>query len=78
MSNQDNQQIWRTTLAQIEVKLDSPAQYKTFFHGAKLLDIKEGKALISVSNPYKSDWLRQKHYDLIRSTITHVYGKIWM
>jgi len=75
MSNQDYQQVWRTTLAQIEVKLDSPAQYKTFFHGAKLLDIKGGKALISVSNPYKSDWLRQKHHDLIKTTITHVYGK---
>lgn len=70
----DHSQVWKTTLAQIEIKLDSPAQYKTFFSGAELIEISAGKAVIGVPNPFTSDWLRQKHEKLIATTISHVYG----
>ncbi len=73
--NQDQSQVWRTTLAQIEIKLDNPAQYKTFFSGAELLAISDDTAQIAVPNPFTSDWLRQKHSQLIADTISHVYGK---
>lgn len=72
MKPQDPNQIWKTTLAQIEIKLDSPAQYKTFFSGIKLSELKENKATISVANGYISDWLQQKYYRLIRETLSHV------
>jgi chromosomal replication initiator protein len=75
MSIKDPEQLWRTTLAQIEVKIDSPAQYKTFFQGTKLVDIESNRATISVANAYMSDWLKQKYDSLIRSTISHVYGQ---
>ncbi len=74
MPKKDLNQVWRTTLAQIEVKLDNPAQFKTFFQGAELVGIEKGKAIISVPNPYTSDWLKQKHESLIEKTISHVYG----
>jgi chromosomal replication initiator protein len=71
----DPKEIWRTTLAQIEIKLDSPAQYKTFFQGASLVDIKKDTAIISVPNPYALDWLKQRHTPLIAETISYVYGQ---
>lgn len=74
MSEVDRQQIWKTVLAQIEVKLDSPAVYKTFFSGARLIEITPEQATIAVPNPFTSDWLKQKHAGLIADTLTHVYG----
>lgn len=71
----DTQQIWRTTLAQIEIKLDAPVQYKTFFQDTELLEIKAGKATICVPNQYISDWLQRKYESLISSTINYVYGQ---
>lgn len=71
----DQHQLWKTTLAQIEIKLDSPATYKTFFSGAQLIQIENNKAVIGVPNPFTSDWLKQKYAKLIEDTISHVYGK---
>lgn len=71
----DLKEVWRTTLAQIEIKLDSPAQYKTFFQGTQLLEINRNVAVIKVSNPYTLDWLKKKYQDMIRSTMDHVYGQ---
>ncbi len=75
MAIKDTKELWRTTLAQIEVKLDSPAEYRTFFSGAQLVEVSKGRAVISVNNPYTSDWLQRRHSDLIKDTITHVYGE---
>ncbi|MBL8014613.1 MAG: chromosomal replication initiator protein DnaA [Candidatus Doudnabacteria bacterium] len=70
----EQQLLWKTVLAQIEVKLDSPAIYKTFFSGARLVNIGESQATIAVPNPFTSDWLKQKYTKLITDTISHVYG----
>lgn len=67
--------IWKTTLAQIEVKLDSPAQYQTWFRDTKLISIDGSKAKIGVKNSYASDWLKKKHNLLIQDTLSYVYGK---
>lgn len=67
--------IWKVTLAQIEVKLDSSAQYKTWFKDTKLVEITGGKAAIGVKNSYALDWLHDHHHQLIRETISYVYGK---
>lgn len=76
MPAKDPQELWRITLAQLEVKIDSPAQYKTFFRGAKLLDFSQGKAVIGLQNGYVMDWIKQRRYDqMIKDTISHVYGK---
>ncbi len=68
-------EIWKTTLAQIEVKLDSPAQFKTWFKDTRLLDINGRSAEIGVKNSYTADWLNKKHYTLIKSTVSYVYGQ---
>lgn len=74
MATKDPKDVWRTTLAQIEVKLDNPAQYKMYFAGARLLDVGKGKAVISVPNPYISEWLQQRYQGLVQETLSYVYG----
>lgn len=75
MKIKDPTQLWKTTLAQIEIKLDSPATFKTFFQGTKLIKIENGNAFIGVQNPYSLEWLKSKHEKLIRETASYVYGE---
>ena len=69
------EEIWKTALAQIEVKLDSPAQFQTWFRDTKLIEINGNKAVIGVRNSYASDWLKKKHNIMIKDTLSYVYGK---
>lgn len=71
----DLEQIWKTTLAQIEVKIDSPAQFKTWFKDTRLIEIKDDLADIGVKNSYSADWLGRKHHDMIKDTISYIYGQ---
>jgi chromosomal replication initiator protein len=70
----EKEEIWKITLAQIEVKLDSPAQFKTWFKDTTLLTVVENKAMIGVKNSYTVDWLKKKHHKLIKDTLSYVYG----
>lgn len=69
------QEIWKVTLAQIEVKLDSPAHFKTWFKDTRLIEITGGKAAIGVKNSYSIDWLHDHHHKLIKDTLSYVNGK---
>ncbi|BCX13649.1 MAG: chromosomal replication initiator protein DnaA [Candidatus Dojkabacteria bacterium] len=75
MNIKDKNQLWKTVLAQIEIKLDAPAQFKTFFQDTKLIDLQGNKAVIGVINPYTAEWLKAKHEKLIKDTISYVYGE---
>ena len=50
--------IWKVTLAQIEIKIDSPAHFKTWFLNTTLLELKTSTAHIGVNNTYTADWLK--------------------
>lgn len=65
-------ELWKKTLAQIEVRLDSPAHYKTWFVPTKLIEIQGKRAIIGVKNSYASDWLKKKHHDVIKGILCHV------
>lgn len=69
------EEIWKITLAQIEVKLDSPAHFKTWFKDTSLLDLKGNQAIIGVKNSYSTDWLKKRHNHLICETLSYVYGQ---
>jgi chromosomal replication initiator protein len=75
MKIKEPEQLWRTTLAQIEIKLDAAATYKTFFEETRLLEIQGRKAIIGVPNPSTADWLKMRHKKLIEETLTYVYGE---
>src|SRR3989304_1962544 len=71
----DKSEIWKITLAQIEVKLDSPAQFKTWFKDTSILRIENKIAFIGVKNSYTVDWLKKKHHKMIKDTLTYVAGE---
>lgn len=62
-------------MAQIEVKLDSQAQFKTWFKDTNLIKIQGQNAEIGVKNSYSADWLSRKHYKVIQDTISYIYGE---
>lgn len=70
----DPRELWKVTLAQIEIKLDAPAQYKMFFQDARLMKIDGKNAVIGVPNPYTSEWLKSRYSNLVKDTISYVYG----
>lgn len=70
----DPKQLWKVSLAQIEIKLDAPAQFKMFFQDTKLIKVEGKLAVIGVPNPYTSEWLKSRYENLIRDTLTYVYG----
>ncbi len=74
MKIKEPKELWKTTLAQLEIKLDAPAQFKTFFQDTELTQIEGKKAIIGVPNPYTADWLKMRHEKLIQDTLTYVYG----
>ena len=67
--------IWKITLAQIEIKIDSPAHFKTWFLNTSLLvlDDKEGK--VGVNNSYTADWLKKHHYNTIKKTLSYIISR---
>ena len=71
----DYKELWTVALAQIEVKLDNPTQYKTWFHGTKLLEINKKNALVGVKNTYTADWLKRKHNFIIEDTLSYLCGE---
>lgn len=75
MKIREPQELWKTTLAQIEIKIDAPAQFKTFFSEAELVQIDGKKVIIGVPNPYTADWLKMRHEKLIKETLSYVYGE---
>jgi chromosomal replication initiator protein len=70
------EELWKKTLAQIEVKLDSPAHFKTWFKDTRLIKIEQDKATIGVKNTYAVDWLYKKHRNLIESTLKFNFKKV--
>jgi len=74
MKIKDEKQLWKTALAQIEIKLDAPTTFRTFFQETKLVGIDGSTARIGVPNPYTAEWLKNKYERLIKDTISYVYG----
>lgn len=76
MKIKDPDQLWKTTLAQIEIKLDAPAQFKTFFQETRLLRVeRNGIAVIGVPNPFTLEWIKSRHERLVKETVSYVYGE---
>jgi chromosomal replication initiator protein len=67
--------IWKITLAQIEIKIDSPAHFKTWFQNTSLLELRDKEGKIGVNNSYTADWLRKHHYTTITKTLSYIVGR---
>lgn len=70
----DLEELWKITLAQIEIKIDSPVYFKTWFKGTKLLKIEKEIAEIGVGSSYAVSWIQKKNHDLVKETLSYVAG----
>lgn len=73
--NEDLGEIWKISLAQIEIKIDSPAHFKTWFFNTNLKDLGDTQATIGVNNSYTAEWLKRHHYSTIKDTLKHIVSK---
>ncbi|MCA9382307.1 ATP-binding protein, partial [Candidatus Dojkabacteria bacterium] len=67
-------EIWKITLAQLEIKIDSPAYFRTWFSGTQLKKIEDGKAIIAVPNSYAINWIKRKDNQVVKETVSYVSG----
>ncbi len=75
MKIKDEKQLWKTALAQIEIKIDAPTTFRTFFQETKLISIDGNTARIGVPNPYTAEWLKNKYERMIKDTLSYVFGE---
>jgi chromosomal replication initiator protein len=73
--NQNPEEFWKVALAQIEVKMDNPTQFKTWMVGTKLIELSDKNAVVGVRNHYTADWLKRKHHEIISSTVEYIAGR---
>lgn len=72
---EDLSEVWKVTLAQIEIKIDSPAHFKTWFLNTSLKELGSSTAQVGVNNSYTADWLRKHHYHTIKKTLSYILSR---
>ncbi len=60
----DNQELWQTVLAQIQVDL-SPANFSTWFKNTEITCFDQEKIQIGVPNSFVKEWLENKYHKSI-------------
>ena len=58
------EEVWQSVLAQIQLDI-SQANFATWFKDTKILNIKEGQAVILVPNSFAKEWLESKYHKSI-------------
>jgi chromosomal replication initiator protein len=58
------EEIWQSVLAQIQLNI-SRANFATWFKDTRVLEIKEGQAVILVPNSFAKEWLENKYHKSI-------------
>ncbi len=71
----NNQELWQATLAQIQLNI-SPASFATWFKNTSIVNQKEGKAIVSVTNSFAKEWLQNKYGKTILKILHELDSKI--
>jgi len=58
------EEIWQSVLAQVQLNISRP-NFATWFRDTKILEIKEGQAIILVPNSFAKEWLENKYHKSI-------------
>lgn len=69
------QQIWETALGELELEL-SRANFNTWLRNTKVLDKKEEVMIIGVPDSFTKEWLENKYYEKIISTVQGVSREV--
>lgn len=68
----DYQQLWNSTLSQVELEL-SRVNFNTWFKNTRIVDYKEGDVTIGVPNEFVKDWLNQKYHKFILRILRSIH-----
>jgi len=60
----DKNELWKTTLAKIELDLSRP-NFLTWFQGTGIMNIEDGMATVFVPNGFAKEWLQNKYHKTI-------------
>ena len=67
----DFEQLWKTALGEIELQISRP-NFVTWFKNSRLLDTKEGMALVSLPNNFAKEWIEDKYYKIVLGTLRNI------
>lgn len=68
----DYQQLWNSSLSQIELEL-SKANYQTWFQKTKIINYKDGDVTIGVPSDFVKEWLKSRYEKLILRVLRSVH-----
>lgn len=57
--------IWKSALTTIQIKLDSPADFKTWFQNTELKNLENGSATINCKSSFAAKWLERNFTEII-------------
>jgi len=70
----NSKELWKLALAQLEVKIDSTVNFKTWLADTCLLELTSEKAIIGTKNVYAAEWIQKKYHQHIKDTVRYITG----
>ena len=70
---QELQELWENVLSDIEIQVSKP-NFLTWFKNSRLLENREGSALVALPNNFAKEWVESKYHKLILGSIRSIDG----
>ena len=70
----DAYQLWQATLGRLELQLASPT-YDTWLNNTNSVSCEDGVLVVGVRSAYAKDWLENRLYGLIHSTVSDIAAR---
>ena len=71
----DTEELWQAVLSEIELKISRP-NYLTWLKNSRLIENRDGLALIALPNNFAKEWVEVKYHKLILGSIRTLNGSI--
>jgi len=66
-------ELWKNVLSDIEIQVSKP-NFLTWFKNSRLLENREGSALVALPNNFAKEWVETKYHKLILGSIRSIDG----
>ncbi len=68
------EELWKSALGEIEVQVSKP-NFLTWFKNSRLIDNKEGVALVGLQSNFAKDWVQDKYYKVVLGALRNLDNK---
>lgn len=65
------EELWKSALGEIEVQITKP-NFLTWFKNSRLIDKKDGVALVGLQSNFAKDWVQDKYYKIVLGAIRNL------